>query len=126
MGLAGAAVADGDDILTALDVLAAGQFHDQRLVHRGDDREVEGVETLHCRESGGTDPAFHHPLMAVDEFQFGQTQQVLRVVRILGGVLGRHLAVLPEEAGQPEFLQVMFQKQSGLAAHAALLKSRLM
>ena len=27
---------DGDDVLAALDVLAAGQFHSQSLVHRGD------------------------------------------------------------------------------------------
>ena len=32
VGLAGAAVADGDDVLTALDVFAAGQFHHQCLV----------------------------------------------------------------------------------------------
>ena len=33
VGLAGAAVADGDDILTALDVFAPGQLHDQSFVH---------------------------------------------------------------------------------------------
>ena len=41
MGLAGAAVPDGGDVLAALDVLAAGQFHDQGLVHRGDDATIE-------------------------------------------------------------------------------------
>ena len=90
MGLASAAVADGDDVLAALDVFAAGQFHDQGLVHRGDRREVKGVQALDCRESGGADPPLHHALVAVDEFQFGEAQQILRVVHILGGALGRH------------------------------------
>ena len=91
MGLASAAVADGDDVLAALDVFAAGQFHDQGLVHRGDRREVKGVQALDCRESGGADPPLHHALVAVDEFQFGEAQQILRVVHILGGALGGHL-----------------------------------
>ena len=109
MSLAGAAVADCDDVVAALDVLAAGQFHHQGLVHRGYDREVEGVEALDRRETGGADPTLHHALVAVDEFQFGQSEQVFGVVRILGGAQGRHLAVLPEEAGQPQFLEMVFQ-----------------
>ena len=108
-GLAGAAVADGDDVLPALDIFTACQFHHQGFVKRGDDREVEGVQGFHGRESGGTDPPLHHALMAVDEFQLGQPQQVLRVVHTLGGALGRHLPVLPEKAGQLQFLQVVFQ-----------------
>ena len=63
---------------------------------------------------------WHHALVAVDEFQFGETQQVVRVVHILGGALGGQLAVLPEEGGQPQFLQVMLQEQRGPVAHAAL------
>ena len=55
------------------------------------------------------DPPFHHTLVAVNEFQLGQAQQVLRMVHILGGALGGHLAVLPEEAGQLQFLQMVFQ-----------------
>ena len=126
MGLAGAAVADGDDVLAALDVFAAGQFHHQGLVHRGDGREVEGVQALDLLEAGGADPSLHHALVAVDEFLFGQLEQILRVVHIIGGALGGHLLVLPQEAGQPQLLQVVFQKQCGPLAHAALLDSRLM
>ena len=92
---------------------------------RGYGQEVEGVQTLDGGETGRADPPLHHALVAVDEFQFCQTQQVLRVVRILGGALGRHLAVLLEEVGQPEFLQVMFQKQCRLVSHAALLERGL-
>ena len=40
VGFAGAAVADGDDVLTAVYVLAPGhQLHHQRFVHRGDGQE---------------------------------------------------------------------------------------
>ena len=109
VGLAGAAVADGNDVLTALDVFATGQFHQQGLVHRGDGRKVKGVQAFDGRESGGADPPLHHSLVAVDEFQLGQPEQVFGVVHALGGALGRHLPVFPEEAGQLQFLQVMLQ-----------------
>ena len=46
VGLAGPTVAERDEVLAALDVLAAGQLQDQRLVERGDDLEVEAVEAL--------------------------------------------------------------------------------
>ena len=87
VGLAGAAVADGDDVLSALDVFAAGQFHDQLFVHRGDGQEVEGVQAFDRGETGGPDPALHHALVAVDEFQFGQPEQVVGMVSALGGAL---------------------------------------
>ena len=51
VGLAGAAVAERDEVLAALDVLAAGQLQDQRLVERGDDLEVEAIEALDPRGS---------------------------------------------------------------------------
>ena len=41
VGLAGPTVAERDEVLAALDVLAAGQLQDQRLVERGDDLEVK-------------------------------------------------------------------------------------
>ena len=112
MGLAGAAVADGDDVLPALYVFTAGQFHHQGLVQRRDGREVEGVQAFHGRESGRPDPPFHHALVAVDEFQFGQTEQVLGVIHTLGGALRCHLPVFPQKTGQLQILQVMFQQQS--------------
>ena len=87
VGLAGAAVADGDDILPALDVFAPGQFHHQGLVHRGDGGKVEGVQAFDGREPGRPDPPLHHALVAVDEFQLGQPEQVLGVVHTFGGAL---------------------------------------
>ena len=93
VGLAGATVADGDDILPMLDVFTAG--YSQRassmtscLFTEGMAREVEGVQAFDGRETSGPDPALHHALVSVNEFQFGETQQVVRVVQILGGALG--------------------------------------
>ena len=126
VGLAGATVADGDDILPMLDVFTPGQFHDQGLVHRGYGQEVEGVQAFDRGEAGGANAALHHALVSVDEFQFGQTQQVVRVVHILGGALGGQLAVFPQEGGQPQFLQVVFQEQRGPVAPAALPDRRAM
>ena len=52
VGLAGAAVSDGDDVLSMLDAFAAGQLHDKGLVHRGDGHKVEGVQGLDGGEAG--------------------------------------------------------------------------
>ena len=126
VGLAGAAISDSDHVLPVLDVFTPGQFHDQDFVHRGYGQEVEGVQAFDRGEAGGANAALHHALVAVDEFQFGETQQVVRVVHILGGALGGQLAVLPEEGGQPQFLEVVLQEQRGPVAHAALPGSRAM
>ena len=109
VGLAGAAVADGDDVLPALDVFTACQFHHQGLVQRRDCREIEGVQTLHRGEPGGADPQLHHALVAVDELKLGEAQQVLGMIHTLGGALRGHLTVFPEKAGQLQLLQVVFQ-----------------
>ena len=126
MGLAGAAVADGDYVLLALDVFATCQFHHQCLVHRGDGGKVEGVQAFDGGEAGSSDPPLHHALLAVDEFQFGEPEQVPWVVHSLGGALGRHLPVFPEEAGQLQFFQMVFQQQRGPVVHAALPDSNVM
>jgi hypothetical protein len=46
MGLAGAAWAQGDDILAPIGVFATGKLHGQDLVERRDGLEVETVEAL--------------------------------------------------------------------------------
>ena len=126
VGLAGAAVADGDDVLPMLDVFTPGQFHDQGLVHRGDGQEVEGIQALDRGEAGGPYAALYHAPVSVDEFQFSETQQVVGMVHSLGGALGGQLAVFSQEGGQPEFLEVMLQEQRGPVAHAALCDNRVM
>src|ERR1019366_6205229 len=76
VSLAGAAVADRDDVLSASDVLRAGQLQHQGLVERGDGGEVEAVETLYRRESGFLDRALDGAPFPVDQLQLGQAQQV--------------------------------------------------
>ena len=89
-------------------------------------RKVEGVQALDGGEAGRPDPALHHALAAVDEFQFRQPEQVPWMVHSLGGALGGQLAVLPQEGGQLQFLEVVLQEQRGPVAHAALPDSRVM
>ena len=70
-------------------------------------------------ESRRSDPALHHALVALDEFQFGQPEQVAGMVHSLGGAQGGQLSVLTEKAGQLQLLQVVFQQQRGTVVHAA-------
>ena len=77
VGLAGAAVADGDDVFMALDAFTPGQLHHQGLVQLWDGWEVEGVQAFYGGKASGPDPPFHHALVAVDELQFRQPQRVL-------------------------------------------------
>ena len=70
---------------------------------------MEVFRLLIRRETGGMGPPFHHAPVAVNEFHFGEAEQILRVVRILGGAPRGHLPILPEESGQPELLKGIFQ-----------------
>ena len=66
--------------LAALDVLAAGQLQDQRLVERGDDLEVEAVEALDHGEARRLDAPLDHAALAVDQLELGESQQVADVI----------------------------------------------
>ena len=72
------------------------------------------------------DPALHHALVSVDEFQFGETEQVVGMVCAFGGALGGQLAVFSQEGGQLQLLEVVLQQQRGPVGHAALPDSRVM
>src|SRR6476660_8726683 len=78
--LAGAAVADRDHVLAALDVFAAGELENQRLVERRDGGEVETVEAFHCREACLFDAALDHPPFPLDQFEFGQPKSLTMVM----------------------------------------------
>src|SRR6516165_5888674 len=54
------------------------------LVERRDRREVETVQALHRREPCLLNAALDHPPFPVDQFEFGQAQQVTRMVDTLG------------------------------------------
>ena len=119
MALAGAGVADRNDVLAPLDVLRARQLHHQRLVQGRQRREVEAVEALDRREPGGLDPALDHAPLAIDQLLLGQSQQIARIIDALGSTLARLSVVLAQERRQLQYLQVMGQQNLRCIAHDA-------
>ena len=100
MGLAGAARAQGDDVLAPLDPLAARQFQYLRLVQRGDGLEVEAVKALGDRELRCLDAPLDHAAFATDPFQLHQLGQELNMIQALGRAMARHFIVFPQEGCQ--------------------------
>jgi len=119
MALAGAAVAERDDVLPAQDELAAAEVQHQHLVEARDGGEVEGVEALHRREPGGTDAALDDATLAVDQFQFHQAQQVAGMVDPDLRAPARHLVVLTQDRRQLQLLEVVPEKNLGRAGPGA-------
>ena len=119
VGLAGAAVAQRDDVLAAGDVLRAGQLQDQGLVERRDGGKVEAVQAFDRREPGFLDPALDGSALPVDQLELGQAQQVAGVVDAFGCALAGELVVLAQEGWQLERLQVMGKQNLRLIAHDA-------
>lgn len=56
------------------------------------------------------DAALDGAAIAVEQFQLGQTQQITRIINLLGGALPGHLVVLTEDGGQPQGLEMMFEQ----------------
>src|ERR1700686_1292902 len=126
VGLAGAGVADRDDVLPASHILRAGELQHEGLVERRKGSEVEAVQALHGREPRLLDPTLHHAPFAVDQLQFGQAQQKADMIKALGGALPSELVVLAQERRQLERLQVMREQKLGGIGHDAVPVSRLM
>jgi hypothetical protein len=122
--LAGAAVADRDDVLAARNVLAAGELQDQGLVERRDRREVETVEAFHRRKPCLLDAALDHPAFPLDQLEFSQAQQIAGMVDALGGALLGELVVFAQEGRQLERLEMMGEQQLRRIAHDAAPESR--
>jgi hypothetical protein len=118
VGLAGAARAEGDDVLAALDPLAAGELQHLHLVERRDCLEVEAVEALGGRELCCLDAALDHPALAVDQLQLHQPGEELHMILPLGGALAGELGVFPEEGRQLQRLEVVVEQQLRRVAHA--------
>jgi hypothetical protein len=72
MGLAGTAVAEGEDVFPLGDVLAARQFQYQDLVEGGNRGEVEAIQAFDGGEMGGPNAPLDQPSFSVDEFQLAQ------------------------------------------------------
>ena len=119
--LAGAGVAERDDVLPTEDVAAARQLQHEHLVQARDGGEVEGVEALHRREACRPDPALDHAPFAVDQFQLNQPQQIAGVVEAAPGAVPGDLVVLAQDRRQLQLLEVMGEQDARcrlIAAHA--------
>jgi len=107
MRLARAAVAERNDVVARYDIFAARQLQCQRLVERGDGREVECVEALCRRETGGVDATLDHAPLAIDEFEFDEAQQIADMVMPVARRLGCDLLIFPQDRRQFELTQMM-------------------
>jgi hypothetical protein len=124
--LAGAAVADCDDIFAAGRVLGTGEFQDEGLVERRKRREVEAVEALDGGEPRFLDPALHHASFSIDQLQFNETQEKANMVETLGGALPSKLLIFAQERRQLEGLQVISKQKLGRIGHDDAPISKLM
>jgi len=124
--LAGAARTKRDDILSALDPFAARQFQHLHLVELGDRLEVEAVQAFDRRELRRLDPAFDHPALPINHFQFDQPSEEPDMILPLGGALTGQLGVFPKEGRQLQCLEVMRQQEFGGVRHGASADTRHM
>ena len=84
MRFAGAGVADEEDVLSLVDVLAPYEFCDEAFVDRRAGGEVEVVEALHGREAGGLQASFGSALLTLEELEFAELEEVGEVVVVVG------------------------------------------
>jgi len=64
------------------------------------------------------DAALDHPAFPLDQFEFGQAQQIAGMVNALSGALLGELVVFAQERRQLERLEVMGEQKLGRVAHA--------
>src|ERR1700688_1918410 len=107
MRLAGAAVAESNNIVVGDDIVTTGQFENERLVERWNGGEVERVETFHRRKMRGADAALDHAPFAIDEFEFGETQQEADMIETFACRLCGDLFIFAQEGRQFELPQMM-------------------
>ena len=133
MRLAGATVAEGDDVVVGDDIFAAREFENEWFVERRNSGEVECVETLHRWKTGSADSALDHAPFTIDEFKLGKAQEEADMIETLAGGFGGELFILAQEGRQFELSQVMREQNlrrrraSGRSRcrHAALPETRI-
>jgi len=84
-----------------------------------DGREVEGIEALHRREPGGTDPALDRAAFPVDQLQFDEAQQVAGMIDAITRAFPGQLLILAQYRRQLELLEVMRQQNLRRACRGA-------
>jgi hypothetical protein len=94
--------AKSDNVVASDDIFAAGQFERERLVQRRNGGEVEGVETLHRWKVGAANTALDHAPFAIDEFEFGKTQEEADMIETFAGGLRGDFFIFAQESRQFE------------------------
>jgi len=107
MRLAGATVAQGDDVFVGDDIFAASQFEGEWLVERWDGGEVECVKTLYGREASSTDAPLDHAPFTIDEFELGEAQKEADMIETFAGGLRGDLFIVAQKGRQFELPQMM-------------------
>ena len=104
---AGSLLPKSDNVVAGDDIFATGEFENERFVERGNGGEVECVEALHRRETGGADAALDHASFAIDEFEFDEPQQEADMVETFARRLGGDLLIFAQDGRQFELSQMM-------------------
>jgi hypothetical protein len=99
VGFAGAAVAQGDHIVSARDVFTTGQLRHPDFVERRDGGKVEAVQAFDGGKAGGPDAPLDQAPFPVDQFLFAQAQQIGREIRAFLGTLFGQSIVFAQEGG---------------------------
>jgi hypothetical protein len=113
MRLAGAAVAESNNIVAGDDIFTTGQFENERLVERWNGSEVERIETLHRGKAGGADAALDHAPFAIDEFGLGEAQKIAGMIEPLTGGFRGNFVIFAQESRQFELPQMMPEQHLG-------------
>ena len=74
MRLARAGVTQRQHVLSAVEILRAGQLQHEAFVHRRDRTELEGLETLQDRELRGLAAALGGALLAIEELELAEAE----------------------------------------------------
>jgi hypothetical protein len=119
MCLAGAAVADQDDIFGFGHELAIEQLLDECLLNGWLSLEVEAVNGLEDGELRGPDPPFHRPMLTLNHFPLGQAKQVGCIITVVFRTAGGNNIIFILHRRKLQKLQMLLQQHSRLSAHIA-------
>jgi hypothetical protein len=111
VALAGAAVAERDNVLPAQNVLAARQLQDQHFVEGRDRSKIEAIEPLYGREARGANAPFHHAALALDQLELAKPEQIAHMIDTAARAFLGNFPVFGEKGGQFELLQMVLEKQ---------------
>ena len=109
MGLSKAGVADKDDRLTPLDILAAGQIEQTCFVEGWQGTEVKISHLFLNGKAGRFDAARNAIVFPALHFLLGQGQQVTRIGQVFLGCIAGKGPIAFQEGREPQLAQVGFE-----------------